>query len=402
MLTIENASILLGPELEHIERGYIRIDSGVIVDAGPGKTGGSGKRLDAGGFLVIPGFINAHTHVADSIGKDIAAGKRLDARVHPVFGAKKAILEKSVPAHLQAFVKSSAISMLQKGITAFADFREGESEGVRLLKGAVAGLPIKCVALGRADHYCGDPSGNEGLPPQAVAKAGEVLKLADGLGISGANENTDAALAQYGEISAAAVVAGKLVAIHAAESRESAEFSMQHTGKSEVERIMGHLKPDIVVHMTNAADTDILLVAGKAGVVVCPRTNGVLGAGLPRVAEMVRRGCQIAIGTDNVMLNSPDMFRELDYLWKASHAAGEFIEPRELVKMATVNAARMLGLDSGSIEAGRAADLVFINTRHADLYPMHDPYAAVVHRAGQDSIAAVMVNGRFAIPGVFQ
>jgi cytosine/adenosine deaminase-related metal-dependent hydrolase len=399
MLTIENASILLGPELEHIERGYIRIDSGVIVDAGPGKTGGSGRRLDAGGFLVIPGFINAHTHVADSIGKDIAAGKRLDARVHPVFGAKKAILEKSVPAHLQAFVKSSAISMLQKGITAFADFREGGSEGVRLLKGAIAGLPIKCVTLGRADHYCGDPSGNEGLPPQAVAKAGEVLKLADGLGISGANENTDAALGQYGEMAAAA---GKLVAIHAAESRESAEFSMQHTGRSEVERIMGHLKPDIAVHMTNATDNDISLVAGKAGVVVCPRANGVLGAGLPRFAEMVRRGCQIAIGTDNVMLNSPDMFRELDYLWKASHAAGEFIEPRELVKMATVNAARMLGLDSGSIEAGRAADLVFIDTRHADLYPMHDPYAAVVHRAGPGSVSAVMVNGRFAIPGVFQ
>ncbi|MGI0005101.1 MAG: amidohydrolase family protein, partial [Nitrososphaera sp.] len=319
--------------------------------------------------------------------------------VHPVFGAKKAILEKSVPAHLQAFVKSSAISMLQKGITAFADFREGGSEGVRLLKGAVAGLPIKCVALGRADHYCGDPSGNKGLPPQAVAKAGEVLKLADGLGISGANENTDAALGQYGEMAAAA---GKLVAIHTAESRESAEFSMQHTGRSEVERIMGHLKPDIAVHMTNATDNDISLVAGKAGVVVCPRANGVLGAGLPRVAEMVRRGCQIAIGTDNVMLNSPDMFRELDYLWKASHAAGEFIEPRELVKMATVNAARMLGLDSGSIEAGRAADLVFIDTRHADLYPMHDPYAAVVHRAGPGSVSAVMVNGRFAIPGVFQ
>lgn len=397
MLTIENASILLGPELEHIERGYIRIDSGAIVDAGPGKAGASGRLLDAAGFLVIPGFINAHTHVADSIGKDIAAGKRLDARVHPVFGAKKTILEKSEPAHLHALVRSSAISMLQKGITTFADFREGGMEGVRLLKGAIAGLPIKCVALGRVDHYYGDPSSNEGLPPQVVAKAGEVLKIADGFGISGANENTDAALAQYSEMAA-----GKLVAIHAAESKEAVEFSMQHTGRSEVERITGHLKPDIVVHMTNATEGDISLVAGRAGVVVCPRANGVLGAGLPRVAEMMRRGCQVAIGTDNVMLNSPDMFRELDYLWKASHAAGEFIEPRELIKMATVNGARMLGLDSGSIEEGRAADLVFINTRHADLYPVHDPYAAVVHRAGPGSVTAVMVNGRFAIPGVFQ
>jgi cytosine/adenosine deaminase-related metal-dependent hydrolase len=394
MLTIENASILLGPELEHVERGHIRIDNGIIVDAGPGKGGGSGRHLDAGGHLVIPGFINAHTHVADSIGKDIAAGKRLDARVHPVFGAKKTILEKSAPPHLKAFIRNSAVSMLQKGITAFADFREGGPDGVRLLKDALAGLPIKCVALGRADHYA-NPAGREGLPQHAIDKAEQVLKIADGLGISGANENTDAALAQYGEMAAA-----KIVAIHAAESRETAEFSTKNTGRSEVERIMEHLKPDIVVHMTNAADSDISLVAGRAGVVVCPRANGVLGAGLPRVAEMLRRGCHVAIGTDNVMLNSPDMFRELDYLWKASHAAGEFIEPRELVKMATVNAAMMLGLNCGFIEAGRAADLVFIDVKHADLYPVHDPYAALVHRASQNSVAAVMVNGRFAGPGV--
>jgi cytosine/adenosine deaminase-related metal-dependent hydrolase len=396
MLTIENASILLGPGLEHVERGYIRIDNGVIVDAGPGKEDiAAGKRLDAGGLLVVPGFINAHTHIADSIGKDIAAGKRLDARVHPVFGAKKAILEKSAPSHLKAFVRNSALSMLQKGITAFADFREGGPEGVRLLKDALAGLPIKCVALGRADHYAG-PAGAEALPQHAIDKAEQVLKIADGLGISGANENTDAALARYGEMAAA-----KIVAIHAAESRETVEFSAKNTGgRSEVERIMEHLKPDIVVHMTNATDSDISLVAGRAGVVVCPRANGVLGAGLPRVAEMLRRGCHVAIGTDNVMLNSPDMFRELDYLWKASLAAGEFIEPRELIKMATVNAARMLGLNSGSIDAGRAADLVFINVKHADLYPMHDPYAALVHRASQSSVAAVMVDGRFAVPGV--
>lgn len=394
MLIIENASILLGAELEHVERGYISIDNGVITEAGPGKGSGPGKRLDAGGLLIIPGFINAHTHVADSIGKDIAAGKRLDARVHPVFGAKKTILEKSAPAHLKAFVRNSAVSMLQKGITAFADFREGGPEGVRMLRDAVAGLPIKCVALGRADYY-GSPTGGEGLPQHAVDKAEQVLKIADGLGISGANENTDAALAQYGEMAAA-----KIVAIHAAESRETTEFSLNNAGRSEVERIMEHLKPDIVVHMTIATDNDISLVAGRAGVVVCPRANGVLGAGLPRVAEMLRRGCHIAIGTDNVMLNSPDMFRELDYLWKASHAAGEFIEPRELIKMATVNAAKMLGLNSGSIEAGGAADLVFIDVKHADLYPAHDPYAALVHRASQSSVAAVMVDGRFATPGV--
>ena len=52
-------------------------------------------------------------------------------------------------------------------------------------------------------------------------------------------------------------------------------------------------------------------------VVVCPRANGIVGAGVPRVAKMLDLGCIIGIGTDNVMLNSPDILRELDYIWKA-------------------------------------------------------------------------------------
>ncbi|MEO9296292.1 MAG: amidohydrolase family protein [Nitrososphaera sp.] len=397
LTTIENASILIGPELRHVEQGYIEIENGIIIRAGEGRSGSSGSRtaLDAGGFLVIPGLINAHTHIADSIGKDIAAGARLNERVHPAFGAKKKILEKSPPGQLRAIIRNTAISMLQKGITAFADFREGGPEGIRLLKDALAGLPIKCVALGRVDHYSSSPSGSEGLPQDAVEKVNEVLKMSDGLGISGANENTDAALAQYGEIDAA-----KLLAIHAAESKETVDFSLKNTGRSEIERIMEHLKPDIVVHMTHATDEEMSLVAGRAGVVVCPRANGILGAGAPRVAEMMKRGCTIALGTDNVMLNSPDMFREMDHLWKVSHAAGQFIEPREIVKMATVNAAKMLGLNNccGSIEAGKEADLLFINTRHVDLYPVHDPYAAVVHRVSKPD--AVMISGRFIAPSV--
>jgi cytosine/adenosine deaminase-related metal-dependent hydrolase len=385
MLTIENAGIFLGENLEYAERGFVEIENGKIKAAEAGKSPSRGKKLDGTGFIIMPGLINAHTHIADSIGKDISAGKRLDARVHPVFGAKKKILEASQPAHIKAMIKSSAVSMLEKGITAFADFREGGPDGVKLLREAVAGLPVRCVALGRADHYS-DPSGSGGLPDSAAETARKVLEISDGLGISGANENTDAALAQYRQIAG-----GKIIAIHAAESKETVQFSKDRTGRSEVERAL-QAKPDILVHMTHATGDEISLTPS---IVVCPRANGVLGAGLPDVAGMLRRGRTVAIGTDNVMLNSPDMFREMDYLWKASHAQGEFIEPREIVKMATANAAKMLRLDSGWIAPGRAADLVFIDAKHADLYPVHDPHAAIIHRASSDSVRAVMVAGRF-------
>jgi cytosine/adenosine deaminase-related metal-dependent hydrolase len=388
-LAITNASLLLGKELDYVEKGYLTIEDGRISNAAEGNYKGSGKILDANGFLIIPGFINAHTHIADSIGKDIAASDGLDARVHPVFGAKKKILQ-SQPEHLKAFIRNSAISMMKKGIVAFADFSEDGREGVVLLKEAIAGLPIKCVALGRANYYS-NPKDAAGLPQEAIEQVQQVLEMADGLGISGANENTDTTLSQYRQLARK-----KLVAIHAAESKETIEFSKVHTSRSEVDRVMDYLKPDFVVHMTNATEDEILLVAKRrTGVVVCPRANGVLGAGIPRVALLLRQGCLVAIGTDNVMLNSPDILRELDYIWKASRATeGEMIEPRELLKMATVNAAEILRLNSGCIEAGRAADLIFIDKKHADLYPMHDPYAAVVHRLSQSSIRAVMIDGR--------
>ncbi len=390
-IAITNASLLLGKELDYVNNGYIEIEDGAIKSAGAGDYKGAGKKLDGNDFLVIPGFINAHTHIADSIGKDIAAGRRLDARVHPVFGAKKKILENSRPEHLKAFIRNSALSMMRKGIVAFADFREGGPEGVELLREAVAGLPVKCTALGRVDHYS-SPKEATSLPPEALEKARQVLKLADGLGISGANENTDAALSQYRQLAGK-----KLLAIHAAESKETVEFSRAHTGRSEVDRVMEHMKPDFVVHMTNATEDEMSLVAKSGtGIVVCPRANGVLGAGIPRVARMLRQGCVVALGTDNVMLNSPDMLRELDYIWKATRAVeGEMLEARELLKMATVNAAQILRMNSGCIEAGRAADLIFIDKKHADLYPMHDPYAAIVHRLSESSIKAVMIDGQF-------
>ena len=390
-LAITNVSLLLGRDLEYVEQGYIEIEDGIIRNTAAGTYKGAGKKTDAKGFVVIPGFINAHTHIADSIGKDIAVEQRLDARVHPVFGVKKKILQKSLPEHLKAFIRNSAVSMMKKGIVAFADFREDELDGIRLLKDAVEGLPIKCVALGRINYYS-NPTDVSGLPAEKEEQAKHIVEVADGFGISGANENTDSALAQYRQL-----VGKKLIAIHAAESKETVEFSKLHTCRSEVARIVEHLRPNFVVHMTNATEDEMSLVAKNgSGIVICPRANGVLGAGIPKVGQMLKQNCLVGIGTDNVMLNSPDVLRELDYIWKASRATeGEMLKAQELLKMVTINSAQILRLNNGCIESGRAADLIFIDKKHADLYPMHDPYAAIVHRLSQSSIRAVMINGRF-------
>ncbi|MDQ3983851.1 MAG: amidohydrolase family protein [Thermoproteota archaeon] len=420
-IIINNASLLLGSDLTFVNNGFIEIGkNGIIKKVGDGNYRGiidkERNTIDAEGFMIIPGFINAHTHIGDSIGKDFLIDSGLDERVHPVFGAKRNILQKTRPDHLKMFIRSSAISMMKKGIVAFADFREGGIEGVKLLKAAISDLPIKCVILGRVEYYfnpvkkeiihreVGIERKDKKLSSNLLQMASDILKIADGFGISGANENTDETLIQYSKLLQSKNSTEKkklLSAIHAAESKDTNELSKSKTGMTEVYRIMRYLKPDILVHMTNADEEDISMVAKKGtGVIVCPRSNGILGVGIPKVARMLKLGCTVGIGTDNVMLNSPDIFKELDYLWKASRATEpEFISPKEILMMATVNNAKILGLNSGYIENGRSADLLFIDKNHIDLYPIHEPYASIVHRASQDSIKAVMINGKF-IDGV--
>jgi cytosine/adenosine deaminase-related metal-dependent hydrolase len=110
---------------------------------------------------------------------------------------------------------------------------------------------------------------------------------------------------------------------------------------------------------------------------------------------MKKNGCKIALGTDNVMINSPDMFREMDYLWKVTMGLQKKrINPKEILKMATVNAGKILRQDIGVIESGKLADCVFIDKHSLDLDLMHNPHASIVHRASESTIRAVMVGGK--------
>jgi cytosine/adenosine deaminase-related metal-dependent hydrolase len=413
-ILIKNASLLQGRELKFVEKGIIQIsDNGIITKIGNGldysDVGTDSSIFDAEGFLLIPGLVNAHTHIGDSIAKDITSDPDLSC-VDPRAGIKNKILSRTDPIQLEVFMRYSAISMLRKGIVAFADFREGGLNGVRQLQRAVSGLKIKTVVLGRLEKYFDpsyskkeiDPNESSSNPQELLHNIHEVLEVTEGLGISGANENTDESLGRYSELTknyrgGRIRDTKRLLAIHAAESHETTSLSIQKTGLTEVERIIKFLKPDFVIHMTQASDNDISSISmNKIGIVVCPRSNGVIGCGIPRISHMLNKDCVIGIGTDNVMLNSPDMFKEMDYLWKISRATGErSISARDILRMATVNGAEILHLNSGCIEAGRSADILFIDKRHIDLYPIHDPYASIVQRVNQESIKGIMINGGF-------
>jgi cytosine/adenosine deaminase-related metal-dependent hydrolase len=148
--------------------------------------------------------------------------------------------------------------------------------------------------------------------------------------------------------------------------------------------------------MTYSTKNDLHSVSMKTkGIVICPRANAVLAEGIPNIEMMMKTKCNIALGTDNVMINSPDMFREMDFIWKVSMGLNKKrIPPKQILKMATVNATKLLSKNIGKIENGYLADCVFLDKHAIDLEPMHDPHASIVHRASESAIRAVMIGGK--------
>ena len=329
-MLLRNACALLGPRLSLAARADVGESGGIFdrISRGPGRA--EPRRgeevIDCEGLLAVPALVNAHTHVGDSIAKDAAPGLTVDEAVHPVHGAKPRILARSRPEHLEAMMRASCASMLARGTTTFADFREGGPEGAAMLVRAASGLPVRPVILGRIEAYEDPAARPSGRRPYGWLRAGIGL-LAEagcaGIGLSGPNENSDGALRAY----ARAARRPLLRAIHAAETAASSAASRRRTGRTEAERAL-LLRPHMLVHMTHATDAD-LLAAARAGaaIVACPRANAALGAGLPDVARMLAAGCRVALGTDNVMVNAPDMFREMDYLGRAAAQRGSMSMP---------------------------------------------------------------------------
>jgi len=389
-MLIKNASILLGKDLEFIQTTNLKIQNQRFSRIQP-NIGASAKEetIDCEGLLIIPGFVNCHTHIGDSVGKDISIDNSVDKKIHPVFGAKSKILKNTDKEILGNFMENSCNSMLQKGITTFVDFREGGIDGVLLLKNVLQKSPLRSIILGRIEHYQNpnEIRKNIPLPKDKLQELDELLKKCDGIGISGANENSNSVLNSYSKTQ-------KIRAIHSSETKQSVSTSKKITGKSETIRAL-NLKPHFLVHMTHASQGDLYAASKRIrGIVICPRANASLAEGIPDIELMKKTGCVIALGTDNIMINSPDMFREMDYLWKVSMGIHKKrINPKEILKMATVNGGKLLRKDIGVIENGKLADCIFIDKHSLDLEPMHNPHASIVHRASQSTIRAVMIGG---------
>ena len=387
-MILKNISVLYGNNLKFIESTNVKITNQYFEKIST-KIKSKDKSIDCEDLLLLPGLINAHTHIGDSIGKDISLNSSVDSRIHPVSGMKQKILKETPKKELIRFMRKSMTSMIKKGITTFIDFREGGLEGVYLLKKALVGLPIRSIILGRIEYYQtrNEIILNVCMPKLRQMELTTLLENCDGIGISGANENSNSNLRLYSKRK-------KLRAIHSAETIQSYTTSKKITKISEPKRALLS-DPTFLVHMTFASKKDLIAASKTRGIVICPRANAALAEGIPDIDLMLKAKCNITIGTDNVMLNSPDLFREMDYLWKVTMGLNKKrMDPKKILKMCTVNAGRLVNKKIGCIKEGFLADCIFLDKKSLDLEPLNNPYAAVVHRASENSVKAVMIGGK--------
>jgi cytosine/adenosine deaminase-related metal-dependent hydrolase len=332
-------TILRGPRFEPVE-GRVVVEDGEIQTVEETSVESDD--------VVLPAFVNAHTHVGDSIAKEAGEGLSLEELVAPPDGLKHRLLRAASREEKIAAIRRSARQMKATGTASFVEFREGGVEGVYALREAVEGLDVDPVILGR--------------------ETVEAMEASDGFGASGAND------AEFSQERNATDRAGKLFGIHAGEA-----------DPSDINPALD-LSPDFLVHVVHPEPLHLDRIEdSEVPVVVCPRSNLVTDVGVPPVRELLDR-TTVALGTDNVMLNSPSMFREMEFTSKLTDASAT-----EVLRMATRNGAEIADLNCGTIEPGRDAKMLVLDGDSDNLSNSQDVVRAVVRRAGANDVTDVIL-----------
>ena len=319
-------------------RSFDPIHGRVVVEGGRITAVEETPEGDGDPNIVLPAFVNAHTHVGDSIAKEAAIGLGLEAAVVPPDSLKHRRLAAADRETRVDTIHRTLRFMERTGTGAFLDFREFGVEGVRVLRDAAEGLGIEAFVFGSDDTA--------------------VLDVADGFGASGANDD------DFAERRVTTRERGVPFAMHAGEP-----------DPTDIHPALD-LEPDLLVHMVHAEADHLERVAGQeVPIAVCPRANRVLDVGRPPVPTLLEY-TDVALGTDNVMLNMPSMFREMEYTAKTFD-----LPSRTVLRMATTAGADAVGLDCGVVEPGRRAALLVLDGNSDNLAGVENPVDAVVRRA---------------------
>jgi len=360
------------------------------------------KIIDAHAAIVMPGLINGHTHAGMSLFRGIADDLSLDEWLNKyIFPAEARNVTEDFVVRAS---RLSLLEMLRGGTTTYCDMYYFEDTVARVTKeagmrGVLAETIIDFPAPDNKttqqafdytqkflDHWKGDPLITAAVGPHSIYTLSEKT-LQD-----------SAALARRNHAP---------IAIHIAEAPFELQQSREKHGVTPVaylERI-GLLGPEVIgAHCIwiDAADIAILTHFG-VGCTHNPSSNMKTAAGVMPVVDMLAAGLAVGLATDGAASNNnEDMFEEMDLaakLQKVARRDPRVLPAQEVVEMATIGGARALHLEKqiGSLEVGKKADLIIVDTGAPHATPMYNAYSSLVYAQKAADVRTVVINGRIVM-----
>lgn len=378
-----------------IRDGAIAIEDGRIASAGPRKevleaAGSDARVLDLGNAIVIPGLVNAHTHVELScLADDPPAGEDYASWVFDLLSKKEKMDREAA-----ATAAETALAKLRsRGTVAIGDVANETWSAPAIARSGLHGIvfhEIYGTNSARAESLIAEAAGRlEALgADKDVAQAEGRVRIALS---PHAPHTTSAPLLRA--LAGRSAACGDPFSIHVAESQAETAFlrdgggplapfyrdrgflheGWKPPGSSPVGYLhrLGVLSPrTMAVHCVHLTQQDhSLLQAGRVTVVTCPRSNRRLNVGVAPIPKLMKAGVPVALGTDS-LASAPDLdlFAEMAALCE-EHPS---LSPAAVLRMATLNGARILGVDDrlGSIEPGKLAELIVVPAGEGDRSPL--------------------------------
>ncbi|MFJ3802187.1 amidohydrolase [Streptomyces sp. NPDC090088] len=391
-----------------VRDGAVAVHEGRIVAVG--AAGELAERyparetIDAEGCLVLPGLVNAHTHLAMTLLRGRADDVTLQGFLERVLTWEAQLL---APKNVAAAVRLAVAESVRAGVTSALDmywFHEAAETAAR-----EAGWRL----------HTGPTFMDVPEPPDGLAHEERLAWARRDLEARGdarpghrpvvfAHSAYTLSPAQLTEVFALAREFGALVHIHAAENGTEVATVEVKYGKRPVELLdaLGLLGPDVLLaHAVDLTGPEIAAIARTGTAVAhCPVSNLKLGCGIAPVPRLLGAGVTVGLGTDGaVSSNSLDVLGAVRQAALVHKAGGDptAVGAEQAVRMATIEGARALGLGDqlGSLEVGKRADLIVVDLDAPHLRPLHDPWSTLAYAAHSADVRDTVVDGRVLMRG---
>ncbi len=396
--------ITMDPQRQVSERGSVAIEGNKITAVGKEIKEKADVVIDARGKAVLPGLINAHTHLPMTLLRGIADDMPLKLWLENEIWPTEAHL---TPKHVHVGALLGCLEMIKSGTTCFADLYFFMEEVAKAVK--ESGLRA-ALSYGIIDKD--DPK----LRKSEIRKGTELIKNYHGsaggriITMYGPHAPYTCSKECLIEIKELAKKHKVGIHIHLSETvRGDVEVVEKKYGKRPFIYLdeIGFLGPEILAaHCVHLTDEEIDL-ARKNDVKVAhnPVSNMKLASGIAPVTKYLKNGIVVAIGTDGCASSSNlDMFEEMkvcSLVHKVRESDPTVVSANEVLTMATMGGAKALRWDKeiGSIEAGKKADLIIVNLKKPHLTPVHSVISNLVYSANGGDVDTVLVDGKILMQG---